>query len=94
MRSPSFEELVTFMSNWDIPWCLGGDFNVVRFPFERSTGGRLTSVRIEFSDFIDSCNLIDPALEGGRFTWSSHKEVPVLSRIDRFLLISEREDHF
>jgi len=43
VKSALFEELVTFMSNWDISWWLGGDFNVVRFPSERSTGGRLTS---------------------------------------------------
>jgi len=69
---------VNFMSNWDIPSCLGGDFNVVRFPFKRSTGGGVTSAMIEFSDFIDSCDLIDPPLEGARYTWSSHKEVPCL----------------
>jgi len=34
-------------------------------------------------------NLIDPPLEGGRFTWSSHELVLVLSRIDPFLFISE-----
>ena len=85
---------MTFISIWDIPWCLGSDFNVVRFPSERATGGRLTSAMTEFSDFIDSCNCIDPPLEGGCFTWSSHEEVPVLSRIDRFLFTSEWEDHF
>jgi len=61
VRSALFEELGTFMSTWDIPWCLGGGFNVVRFPFERSSGGRLTFAMLEFSDFIDSCNLIDPS---------------------------------
>jgi len=58
VRSALFEELVTFMSNWDTPWCLGADFNVVRFPFESSTGGRMTFALIEFSNFSDSCNLI------------------------------------
>ena len=67
------------MPNWDIHWCLGGDFNVVRFPSERSTGGRVTSAMIEFSDFIDSCNIVHPAVEGARFTWSSHVEVLMLS---------------
>jgi len=42
-------------------------------------GGRLTSAMTDFLDFIDSCNLIDPPLEGGHFTWSSHAEVPVVS---------------
>jgi len=48
----------------------------------------------EFSSFIDSYNLIDPPLEGARFTWSSHEEVPVLSHIDRFLFSIEWKDHF
>ena len=46
---------MTFISIWDIPWCLGSDFNVVRLPSERATGGRLTSAMTEFSDLIDSC---------------------------------------
>ena len=39
------------------------DFNVVLFPSERLSGGRLMSAS-KFSAFIDSCNLIDPPLEG------------------------------
>ena len=82
------------MSSWDIPWCLGGDFNVIRFPSERSTGGHLTWAMRDFSTFIDSGNLIDPPLEGARFTWSSHEADPVLSRIDQFLYSVKWEDHF
>lgn len=67
---------------------------MVRFPFERSSGGRLNSTIGEFSAFINSCNLIYPPLEGARFTWSSHEEVPVLSRIDGFLYSIDWEDHF
>ena len=74
MRRALFEELSFFMSSWDIPWCLGGDFNVIRFPSERSSGGRSSWAMREFSSFIDGCNLIDPPLEGARFTWSSHEE--------------------
>jgi len=85
LRCALFEESLLFMSSWDIPWYLGGDFNVIRFPLERSIGGRLTWAMRDFSLFIDSCNLIDPPLEGVHFTWFSHEEVPVLSRIDWFL---------
>jgi len=85
LRCALFEELLLFMSSWDIPWCWGGDFNFIRFPSEISTGWRLSWAMREFSIFIDSCNLIDPPLEGSCFTWSSHEEVLMLARIDRFL---------
>ena len=38
----------------------------------------------EFSVFIDSCNLMDPPLEGTHFTWFTHAKVFVLYRVDRF----------
>ena len=73
---------------------MGGDFNVVRSPYERSSKGRLSSPMLEFSYFISVCGLIVPPLKGGRYTWSSHEVVPVLSRIDRFLFSVEWKDHF
>ena len=94
MRRALFEELSFFMSSWDISYFLGGDFNVIRLPSGRSVSGRSSWAMREFSSFIDSCNLVDPSLEGARFTWSSHEEVPLLSRIDRFLFSVEWEDHF
>jgi len=83
LRSALLEDCC-YLSSWDIPLCLGGDSNVIRFPLERYTGGRLSCVMREFSIFINSCTLIDPPLEGARFTWSSHDEVPTLSHIDWF----------
>jgi len=59
------------MPSWDIPWSLGGNFNLIRFLLERSTSGSLSWAMGEFSIFIDSCNLFDPPLEGARFTWSN-----------------------
>ena len=67
---------------------------MVRFLFERSIRGRLTSAMGEFSAFINLCNLVDPPLGGAWFTWSNIEEVPILSRIDRFLFSVKCEDHF
>ena len=89
LRFALFDELKFFMSQWDIPWCLEGDFNVVRSPYERSSKGRLSSPMLEFSYFISVCGLIDPPLKGGRYTWSGHEVVPVLSPIDCFLFSVE-----
>jgi len=69
LRYALFEELKLFMSQKNLPRCFGGHFNVVISPYERSSRDRLSSAILEFSNFINSCGLIDPPLEGGRYTW-------------------------
>lgn len=33
-RRALWEEIVGVCSWWDLPWCIRGDFNVIRFPSE------------------------------------------------------------
>jgi exonuclease III len=89
-----WEELAGLYSWWGSLWCVGGDFNVVRFPSERSGGQCLSTAMQGFSDFIAALGLIDPQLEGGTFTWTNIREVEARSRIDRFLFSLDWEDHF
>ncbi|XP_022862145.1 uncharacterized protein LOC111382408 [Olea europaea var. sylvestris] len=51
-RSGLWAELAGMMAWWNLPTCIGGDFNVIRFPTERSSRGRLTRAMEDFSDFI------------------------------------------
>ena len=93
-RRQLWEELAGIISWWDAPWCIGGDFNVVRFPSEKSGQGPYSTAMQEFSDFIADFGLLDTPLEGGKFTWSNNREVPAMSRLDRFLFSTEWADHF
>jgi len=81
LRFALFDEL-KFCVSVGYSMVFGGRFNPVRFPYERSSGGRLSSLMLKLSDFINACGLIDPPLKGGLYTWSSHEVVPVLTRID------------
>jgi hypothetical protein len=47
-----WEELADLISWWDVPWCIGGDFNVVRFPSEKSIMPGFTPSIQHISDFI------------------------------------------
>ena len=89
-RQALWVELRDIRHKWSFPWCIFGDFNVIRFPSERLRCRRLTPPMIEFSDFIEDLNLVDlPLGGGGQFTWSSGSDNPSMSRIDRALISSD-----
>jgi hypothetical protein len=58
-RRSLWEELAGLLSWWDLPWCIGGDFNVFRFPCERSGEACFRPAMTEFSDFIFELGLLD-----------------------------------
>lgn len=70
-----------------------GDFNIVRFPSERSGAHPLNSQMLKFSSFISNHWLIDLQLSGAMFTWTNNQEIPSKSILDRFLLLSPWLDH-
>uniref|UniRef100_A0A2N9F7C8 Reverse transcriptase domain-containing protein n=1 Tax=Fagus sylvatica TaxID=28930 RepID=A0A2N9F7C8_FAGSY len=93
-RSELWAELVEVRNQWSQPWCIFGDFNVVRFPSERRGCVRVTPAMEEFSDFIDGFNLIDLPLNGGLYSWCNGAANPSMSRIDRVLVSTDWEEHY
>ena len=66
-------------------WCVGGDFNIVRFSHEKFPQERATRSMRRFDEFIKEAELRDIPLVNGKFTWLNFREVAAKSRIDRFL---------
>ena len=40
------------LNGWSLPWCVGGDFNAIRFSLERLGDANITQIMHKFSDFI------------------------------------------
>ena len=93
-RSELCSELPEVRHQWSQPWCIFGDFNVVRFPRERRGCVRVTLAMEEFSDFIEGFNLIDLPLNGGLYSWCNSAANPSMSRIDRVLVSTDWEEHY
>lgn len=93
-RGAFWEELAGLGSLCSGKWCLGGDFNVVRYVSEKSPQGRRTKSMKDFDEFIRGEGLKDAAMDNARFTWSNGREDIVKSRIDRFLYSGEWEEAF
>jgi hypothetical protein len=82
-RRSLWDELADLLSLWYLPCCIGGDFNVIRFPCKRIGVTRLSSTMTKFSDFISEQGLMDLPLARGSFTWSNNSS---WSRLGRFLV--------
>ncbi|XP_034710620.1 uncharacterized protein LOC117933367 [Vitis riparia] len=93
-REPFWEELGAIRGLWSNPWCIGGDFNVIRFPSERSREGRLSGTMRRFSEVLDELALRDLPLQGGPYTWSGGLNGQSRSRLDRFPISEDSENHF
>ena len=83
-REDMWGEMGAIKGLWQNPWCLGGDFNVVRFPRDRNRVGSLTGPMRRFSQVIDDLELKDLALQGGDFTWKGGLDNQRMVRLDRF----------
>lgn len=93
IRKNLWDELRLVRLRWNVPWCIGGDFNVVRFPRERSGSRVFSHVMTEFNDFINDLELVDFNLSGGAYTWF-RKNSSQSSRMDRFLVSADWGDFF
>ena len=93
-RESFWEELRAIKGLWNGPWCVAGDFNAILRPEERNRGGSLNSIMRRFSEVIEDLELKDLPMVGGPFTWTGGADNQSFSRLDRFLVNEEWDNHF
>ena len=77
---------------WTDLWCIGRDFNVVRFLGECIGAFMLSSAMRRFTEIIDNLQLRDLPLLRGSFTWSEGLNNQAHSRLNHFLVFEGWED--
>ncbi|CAN6249384.1 unnamed protein product [Urochloa humidicola] len=87
-------ELANICASRRAPMLIGGDFNILRFSTEKNKKFIVNKYTDLFNSVINSFNLRDLALNGGKFTWSNNQADPTLEKLDRILMSDDWEGMF
>ncbi|EOY01609.1 Uncharacterized protein TCM_011459 [Theobroma cacao] len=81
-----WDTLIEKMREFEVPWCLGGDFNVVLRLDER-LGAYSDHKEMEASqNFVNTDELVDLPMADSKFAWANNRDDVVFSSLDRFLV--------
>ena len=76
------------------PIIIGGDFNLLRYPHEKSKGRFDNHWPFLFNAVIDSLDLREVSMVGRHFTWANSLPEPTYEKLDRVLMDSDGENKF
>jgi endonuclease/exonuclease/phosphatase family metal-dependent hydrolase len=76
-----------------VPFIIGGDFNMIRFTWEKSSGNVTQMWMDAFNDFIRDNGIKEMMRKGNKFTWTNKQINPVMSVLDR-VLVCPRWEHW
>ncbi|KAK8652604.1 hypothetical protein V6N13_126632 [Hibiscus sabdariffa] len=82
-----WQEIVAIISQRNIVWCAGGDFNTVLRVEERQGCSPASRGMDEFCEFVNAVALCEIIFQGKAFTWFGPENK--CSRIDRFFVYAD-----
>ncbi|KAH0721975.1 hypothetical protein KY289_005019 [Solanum tuberosum] len=92
-----WEFMSDLASTINLPWMVGGDFNVICNEKEKLGGRPVTEAEVrDFNYCINVCNLEDRGFKGSKYTWWNGRleEECIFKRLDRVLGDEKLQDDF
>jgi exonuclease III len=87
-------ELTIKISNMREPFAMGGDFNMIRFPWEKSSDNVNHVWMDAFNEFIRDNRVKEMLRKGNKFTWTNKQLNPAMSVLDRVLVCPRWEKFY
>jgi exonuclease III len=87
-------ELANTCSKEHLPYILGGDFNIMRNPEDKSTGDFDPKWPTLFNAVIESLDLREIVMTGRQYTWAGPGDDPTFEKLDRVLVSTDWENQF
>jgi hypothetical protein len=84
-------ELATFCDKSKEPYVVGGDFNILRFSYEKNKDFQPNRFSDNFKAIINANGLREVHCSGGCYTWSNGQANPTLEKLDRVLMSKDWE---
>lgn len=88
------QELFQKIQETLVPVVIGGDFNMIRYGHEKSSGNTNNALMEMFNGFINDCCLIEIQRIGSRYTWTNKQDNPVMCVLDRVLVSPSWEQKY
>jgi len=85
---------LAFVFKAKYPILMGGDFNILRFSADKNKKFTSNNFSFVFNLIINSYELRELPLAGGKFTWTNNRKDPTLEKLDRVLISNSWEPDF
>lgn len=76
----------------EIPWVIGGDFNMIKSLLEKKGGTRILSRdSVGSHSFTEDMKMVDSKMHNNLFSWNNKRggKAQVASKLDRFLILEK-----
>jgi hypothetical protein len=87
-------EIANTCSKENLPFLIGGDFNIMRKLEDKSSGVFDHKWPSLFNAVIESLYLREIVMTGRQYTWAGFADTPTYKKLDRVLASTEWEAHF